>query len=103
MRKEYDLKKLRVKRRGPLPSLEGQAADAAKVRVTVPLDRDVVEHFKAEAQKPGALPYQTQINRALRWLAFGEAPEIKAIKTELLKDSDFLSAIVDEVERRQHA
>ena len=63
---DYDLKSLKVKRRGVLPGLEEQDARAAKVRVTIALDLDVVEPFKAEAKKPGALPYQTQINRALR-------------------------------------
>ncbi len=99
MREEYDLKQLRVKRRGPLPGLEGQDADKAKVRVTIALDREVVEHFKAQARKPGALPYQTQINQALRRLISGEVAEIELIKAELLKDNDFLRAIADEVER----
>jgi uncharacterized protein (DUF4415 family) len=103
MREEYDLKQLRVKRRGPLPGLEDQDADKAKVRVTIALDRDVVEHFKAEARKPGALPYQTQINQALRRLISGDVAEIEVIKAELLKDNDFLRAVADEVERRQHA
>ncbi len=29
------------------------------------LDRDVLDFFKARARQPGAVPYQTQINRAL--------------------------------------
>ena len=101
MREEYDLKQLRVKRRGLLPDLEGQTADKAKVRVTIALDRDVVEHFKAEAQKPGALPYQTQINQALRQLISGQFAEIEAIKAELLNDNDFLRAVADEINRQQ--
>ena len=102
MRDEYDLKHLKVKRRGPLPALESQEPDKAKVRVTIALDRDLVEHFKAEARKPGALPYQTQINQALRRLVFGEATQTDLLKAALLKDNDFLSAVADEVERRQH-
>lgn len=37
-----------------------------KVRVNIYLDLDVLKAFKSLAEKPGALPYQTQINAALR-------------------------------------
>lgn len=102
MREDYDLKSLKVKRRGVLPGLEEQDARAAKVRVTIALDSDVVEHFKAEAQKPGALPYQTQINRALRRAAFDDAADTAAVKAALLKDRDFLKAVAEEVDRQRH-
>jgi hypothetical protein len=36
-------------------------------------------------------------------LISGDVGEIEIIKAELLKDSDFLSAVADEVERRQQA
>ncbi len=103
MREDYDLKQLKVKRRGPLPGLDGGEPDTAKVRVTIALDRDVVAHFKAEAAKPGALPYQTQINQALRRMVFGGDSETEAVKAALLEDSEFLSAVADAVDRRHHA
>lgn len=37
-----------------------------KVHVSMTLDADVLEYFKERASRPGALPYQTQINQALR-------------------------------------
>ena len=37
-----------------------------KVRISTYLDLDVLEFFKARASEPGAAPYQTQINAALR-------------------------------------
>jgi uncharacterized protein (DUF4415 family) len=37
-----------------------------KVRVTIHLDLDVLNFFKGLAKKPGAQPYQTQINATLR-------------------------------------
>lgn len=37
-----------------------------KVRVSIYLDLDVLDFFKGLAEKPGALPYQTQINAVLR-------------------------------------
>lgn len=38
----------------------------AKVKITMFVDADVLQHFKARAARPNAAPYQTQINQALR-------------------------------------
>lgn len=96
MQAEYDLKALKVKRRGPLPGLAGQEAKSAKVRVTIALDADVVEHFKSEAAKPGGLPYQTQINQALRQVI--EHPgDAEMIKDALLHDPDFIREVAEHV------
>ena len=46
MREEYDLKKLKVKRRGPLPELKDEKGKQAKVRITISLDQDIVTYFK---------------------------------------------------------
>ncbi len=40
MREEYDLKKLKVKRRGLLPELKDEKGKPAKVKMTISLDRD---------------------------------------------------------------
>ena len=101
MRKEYDLGKLKVKRRGPLPAFRDAAERPMKVRITITLDQDLVEHFKTMAAKPGALPYQTQINQALRKAMIEEElrPEpTEAVKAALLKDPDFLQAVADRLE-----
>jgi len=95
MHKEYDLKALKVKRRGLLSGLQGQSPEQAKVRVTIALDRDVVEHFKVAAARRGALPYQTQINQTLRQ-AIEQSPT-QALKSELLKDKDFIRSLAREV------
>ncbi|MGH8538957.1 MAG: BrnT family toxin [Stenotrophobium sp.] len=97
MKKEYDLKALKVKRRGVLPGLRGRLPAQAKVRVTIALDRDVVEYFKAAAGR-GALPYQTQINQALRQAI--DRPAAQALKAELLKDKNFIRSLAREVEQR---
>jgi len=95
MRKEYDLKALKVKRRGVVPGLRGQTPEKAKVRVTIALDRDIVEHFKRAAAKRGALPYQTQINQALRRVI--EEPPTEALKSALLKDKEFIRSLAREI------
>ena len=101
MREEYELGKLKVKRRGPLPAFRDAAGRPMKVRITITLDQDLVEHFKAEAAKPGALPYQTQINQTLRKALIGEEvqpQQTEAIKAALLEDPDFLRAVARRLE-----
>lgn len=96
MREEYDLGKLKVKRRGPLPAFRDDAGRPVKIRITITLDQELVDHFKAEAAKPGALPYQTQINQTLRKAVLGDetkADQAAALKSALLEDPDFLQAV----------
>ena len=40
--------------------------DPNKVRITIRLDGDIIEHFKEEVLKAGGGNYQTLINEALR-------------------------------------
>ncbi|HMO47960.1 MAG TPA: BrnA antitoxin family protein [Rubrivivax sp.] len=56
MRKEYDFSK--AKRGAIIPS-------PGKTRITIVLDDDVIEFFRAKAEQQGA-GYQTMINAALR-------------------------------------
>ncbi len=56
MRKEYDFSK---GKRGPV------LASTGKTRITIMLDDDVIEHFRAKAEAQGT-GYQTMINSALR-------------------------------------
>ncbi len=96
MRKEYDLKQLKVKRCGVLPELEGATAENTKIRVTIALDKDVVDFFKAQANSRGALPYQTQINQALRTM-LPDSREHSALyekmKHDLLYDKHFVISL----------
>lgn len=56
MRKEYDFSK---GKRGPVLASKG------KTRITIMLDDDVIEYFRARAEAQGT-GYQTMINSALR-------------------------------------
>jgi uncharacterized protein (DUF4415 family) len=56
MRKQYDFSK---GKRGPV------IASPGKTRITIMLDDDIIEHFRAEAEAKGT-GYQTMINAALR-------------------------------------
>ena len=104
MREEYDLKRMKVKRRGVMPLLMAEdPGQQVKVRITISLDQDVVEYFKQAAQQPGALPYQTQINQTLRKTMSkttenGEMLDVSSIKKELLADADFIRKLAKKVE-----
>jgi uncharacterized protein (DUF4415 family) len=58
MKREYDLRK---GKRGPVIALPPE-----KVRITIRLDRDVVDHFREKVRKAHCGNYQTLINDALR-------------------------------------
>ena len=107
MKKEYDLKKLKMKRRGVLSALQAEESVSNKVRITISLDKDVVDYFKEEATHPGAFPYQTQINQALRqlinkWHGMGVVHgDVEELKSELLHDPAFIRELAKELNRRQ--
>jgi hypothetical protein len=69
MRKEYDLKTLKVKHRGILKGLNPEIP--AKVRVTLSLDMEIIEYFKLQAEQKGSSDYLKQINLALKNLVAG--------------------------------
>ena len=58
MKREYDLSK---GKRGPVVPLSSE-----KVRITIRLDRDIVDHFRDLVRKAHRGNYQTLINDALR-------------------------------------
>ena len=102
MKAEYNLKKLKVKRRGVLPALRAKKTDHAKVRITISLDKDVIEHFKSESSAKGALPYQTQINQALRQMIdqpHSGSDNVTEIKSTLLHDKTFINEVAKRVNR----
>jgi uncharacterized protein (DUF4415 family) len=105
MRKEYDFSKLKVIRRGVHPVALAARGQPPKVRVSINLDGDVIAHFKALAAEPGALPYQTQINLALRRClgSVKESPggySVAAIRDALLADEGFVKEIARRAKRR---
>ena len=58
MKLNYDFSKAR--RGGVIPS------SGNKVRITIRLDRDIVEWFKSRVEESGGGNYQTLLNNALR-------------------------------------
>lgn len=58
-------------------------ADPNKVRITIRLDGDIIQHFKDQVLNAGGGNYQTLINDALR--AYIDAPEEPLLEDRLRK------------------
>ena len=66
MRKEFDFSKAQRSEFWKHMPPHDQLARHTKERITIFLDLDVLNFFRARAKKRGKPPYQTQINQALR-------------------------------------
>ena len=78
MREEYDFSKAK---RGVVIQSPG------KTRITIMLDDDVIEHFRAQAEAEG-VGYQTLINSILRQAALGGGkakPDAKPLTAAMLR------------------
>jgi uncharacterized protein (DUF4415 family) len=77
MKKEYDFKKAK---RGAVVPQKG------KTRITIFIDNDVLEEFRARADKAG-YGYQTMINEALRHhLAEQKKPVDEAVLRKVIRE-----------------
>ena len=72
----------------------GAVGRHVRVKVTMNLDGDLVEHFKRRAKEEGR-PYQILINDALREGVFGSRPDRLAaeVSRSLLLDEHFLAEL----------
>jgi uncharacterized protein (DUF4415 family) len=95
MKREYDFRQAKRATFRGLPPKEDRARHT-KVRITMFVDQDVLQFFKAQAANPGAAPYQTQINRALREYVFGRGAPAGRY---LLSDEGFISRLAERVSR----
>jgi predicted DNA binding CopG/RHH family protein len=82
MKKEYNLKKMKWRKRDPIDPA------TTKLSITARLDMDIVSWLRKEADKKG-LPYQTLMNSILKEVMQGtllsEATLRKVIREELSK------------------
>ena len=80
MKDSYDFSK---GKRGRITKPEPEPA--GKVKITIRLDADIVDHFMAQADESGgAVGYQTLINEALRRSL--EAPALEAIFRRVIRE-----------------
>lgn len=93
MKREYDFSRAKRPNRRTLPPIE-ELDRQTKVRITILLDYDVLQYFKKRAAAPGAEPYQTQINRALRECLVGKR---SPGRDDLLGDEGFVARLAERV------
>lgn len=78
MRKEYDFSQ---GRRGPvLPVVMG------KTRITIRIDDDVLDWFRAKVHAAGGGSYQTLMNRALRQVMAQEAEPLGSVVRRVVRE-----------------
>lgn len=93
MKKEFNFNKAKRSefwKRMPPP---GQLDRHTKERITIFIDLDVLNFFRARAAMRGKPPYQTQINQALREHMEGTQPPDK----DSLSDEKFISHLAERV------
>ncbi len=59
----------------------------AKIKMTMFIDFDVLQHFKKRAENPNSAPYQTQINQELR----------AAMERDLANEEENLDALIEKL------
>ena len=59
----------------------------SKIKMTMFIDYDVMQHFKKRAESPNSAPYQTQINQELR----------AAMERDLAEETENLDAVVEKL------
>ncbi|MEP7272276.1 MAG: BrnA antitoxin family protein [Acidobacteriota bacterium] len=77
------------------------SARTAKVKISIYLDKDILNHFRVRAEQAHAAAYQTQINDSLREVMerdrlIGSAGSA-AQATALIQDSGFIAAVARQV------
>ena len=69
----------------------------AKIKMTMFVDGDILQHFKKRAETSNAAPYQTQINQELRAIMerdlANEVEKLDEVAEKLVNNPIFLNAI----------
>ena len=78
MKADYDFAKAR---RGAIIPPPGN-----KVRITIRLDKDVIEWFKTQVEAAGGGNYQTLLNNALREYVAGQKEPLESILRRVVRE-----------------
>ncbi|HMS43917.1 MAG TPA: BrnA antitoxin family protein [Pyrinomonadaceae bacterium] len=71
---------------------------AKRVKVSIYLEDEILQYFRARAEQPNAAPYQTQINNELRRIMENDSREIQSIEKDILNNKEFLRALKEKLE-----
>ena len=85
MRKEYDFSKAKPAQEVPAIARH-QATSTNKERITIRLDTDVLNWFRAQADQAGGGSYQTLINRALQTYIQDQREPLEATLRRVLRE-----------------
>lgn len=69
----------------------------AKVKVTLYVDGDILQHFRHRAAEPNSAPYQTQMNNELRAAMERDTQEKSGFENEMLSNEVFLRALKEKL------
>jgi len=98
---EIDSRLDKMKRlpRGSFKAKEGATnPENCKVEISLYLDSDVLEYFRARADAPNAAPFQTQINNELRRVMENDSRKTADIENYILNNEEFLRALKEKLE-----
>lgn len=68
-----------------------------KVKISMYLDADILEYFRARAEPPHAAPYQTQINNELRKIMENNSTDAASELNDILNNEEFLRALKEKL------
>ncbi len=69
-----------------------------KVKISLYVDSDILQYFRARASSPDSAPYQTQINNELRRIMENDSRETANIENDILNNVEFLRALKEKLE-----
>ena len=75
----------------------------SKVKISLYLDADILQYFRARAEPPNAAPYQTQINHELRKIMEAGSNSKAKLEINISEDKEFLRALTATIGRRLRA
>ena len=70
----------------------------AKAKISLYVDCDILEYFRARAESSDAAPYQTQINNELRRVMEADTNGKGKLDSSILDDTEFLRALKEKLE-----
>ena len=69
-----------------------------KVKISLYIDGDILQYFRARASSPDSAPYQTQINNELRRIMEADTNGKAKLEPSILDDTEFLRALKEKLE-----